>query len=60
MSITSSPTPTPTPVAAAAAAAAEPTVVTLFTSESVTSGHPDKVADTISDALLDEAIRRDP
>ena len=63
MSITSSPTltPTPTPVAAAAAAAAaEPTVVTLFTSESVTSGNPDKVADTISDALLDEAIRRDP
>ena len=40
--------------------AAAPAAVTFFTSESVTSGHPDKVADTISDALLDEAIRRDP
>ncbi|MDE6308308.1 MAG: methionine adenosyltransferase, partial [Bacteroidales bacterium] len=32
----------------------------LFTSESVSSGHPDKVADLISDALLDEFLRRDP
>lgn len=32
----------------------------LFTSESVSEGHPDKVADQISDALLDEFIRRDP
>ncbi len=32
----------------------------LFTSESVSSGHPDKVADSISDALLDEFLRRDP
>ena len=32
----------------------------LFTSESVTEGHPDKVCDNISDALLDEYIRRDP
>ncbi len=32
----------------------------LFTSESVTVGHPDKVADQISDAVLDEFIRRDP
>ena len=31
----------------------------LFTSESVTGGHPDKVADQISDAILDEIIRRD-
>ena len=32
----------------------------LFTSESVTGGHPDKVADQISDAILDEIIRKDP
>ncbi|MBI5420264.1 MAG: methionine adenosyltransferase [Deltaproteobacteria bacterium] len=32
----------------------------LFTSESVTGGHPDKVADQISDAVLDEVIRQDP
>ena len=31
----------------------------LFTSESVTMGHPDKVADQISDARLDEFLRRD-
>jgi S-adenosylmethionine synthetase len=31
-----------------------------FTSESVTKGHPDKVADQISDALLDSLIRHDP
>ena len=31
----------------------------LFTSESVSEGHPDKIADQISDALLDEFIRRD-
>ncbi len=31
-----------------------------FTSESVSEGHPDKLADQISDALLDEFIRRDP
>ena len=31
----------------------------LFTSESVTEGHPDKVCDQISDAVLDEAIRQD-
>ena len=30
-----------------------------FTSESVSEGHPDKVADQISDALLDEFLRRD-
>jgi len=32
----------------------------FFTSESVTNGHPDKIADQISDAILDEAIRQDP
>jgi S-adenosylmethionine synthetase len=32
----------------------------LFTSEFVSEGHPDKVADQISDALLDEFLRRDP
>jgi S-adenosylmethionine synthetase len=32
----------------------------LFTSESVTEGHPDKVADQISDAVLDEILRQDP
>jgi len=32
----------------------------LFTSESVTEGHPDKVADQISDAVLDEVLARDP
>ena len=32
----------------------------LFTSESVTEGHPDKVADAISDAVLDELLRQDP
>ena len=32
----------------------------FFTSESVSEGHPDKVADQISDALLDEFLRRDP
>ena len=31
----------------------------LFTSESVSEGHPDKVADQISDALLDEFLARD-
>ncbi|MGE5248059.1 MAG: methionine adenosyltransferase [Verrucomicrobiota bacterium] len=31
----------------------------LFTSESVTGGHPDKVADQISDAVLDEVLRQD-
>src|SRR3989338_6210960 len=32
----------------------------LFTSESVTEGHPDKICDKISDALLDEFLRQDP
>jgi S-adenosylmethionine synthetase len=33
---------------------------TLFTSESVTEGHPDKIADQISDAVLDHLIAKDP
>ena len=32
----------------------------LFTSESVTEGHPDKMCDRISDAILDEILRKDP
>ncbi len=32
----------------------------LFTSESVTEGHPDKVADQISDAIVDAALTTDP
>ncbi|MBI5607519.1 MAG: methionine adenosyltransferase, partial [Deltaproteobacteria bacterium] len=31
-----------------------------FTSESVSAGHPDKVSDQISDAVLDEILRQDP
>ena len=31
----------------------------LFTSESVTEGHPDKVCDQISDAILDELLKQD-
>lgn len=33
---------------------------TFFTSESVTEGHPDKICDRISDAVLDECLRQDP
>lgn len=32
----------------------------LFTSESVTEGHPDKIADQVSDAILDALIEQDP
>lgn len=32
----------------------------LFTSESVTEGHPDKICDSISDAILDDMLRQDP
>ena len=32
----------------------------LFTSESVTDGHPDKICDQVSDAILDEMLRQDP
>lgn len=31
----------------------------FFTSESVTEGHPDKICDKISDAILDEALKQD-
>ncbi len=33
---------------------------TLFTSESVSEGHPDKIADQIADAILDEFLKKDP
>lgn len=36
------------------------TTSSLFTSESVTEGHPDKIADQISDAILDEILKQDP
>lgn len=32
----------------------------LFTSESVSEGHPDKICDQISDAILDEVLKQDP
>ena len=32
----------------------------LFTSESVTEGHPDKIADQISDSILDAMLAQDP
>ena len=32
----------------------------FFTSESVTEGHPDKICDQISDAVLDEILKNDP
>ena len=32
----------------------------LFTSESVTEGHPDKLCDRISDAIVDEILKNDP
>ena len=32
----------------------------LFTSESVSEGHPDKVADQVSDAILDAIFKQDP
>ncbi len=34
--------------------------ISYFTSESVCAGHPDKICDAISDAILDEALRQDP
>ena len=37
-----------------------PAVSGLFTSESVADGHPDKICDQISDAVLDAVLRRDP
>ncbi|MDR3318153.1 MAG: methionine adenosyltransferase [Clostridiales bacterium] len=35
-------------------------ILKLFTSESVTEGHPDKICDAVSDAILDEVLRTDP
>lgn len=32
----------------------------IFTSESITEGHPDKICDKIADSILDEALRQDP
>ena len=32
----------------------------LFTSESVSEGHPDKIADQVSDAVLDSILEKDP
>ena len=32
----------------------------LFTSESVSEGHPDKMADQVSDAILDDYLKKDP
>jgi S-adenosylmethionine synthetase len=39
---------------------ASPTALRLFTSESVTEGHPDKICDQISDAILDALLAADP
>ena len=36
------------------------TKIEFFTSESVTEGHPDKICDQISDAILDELLKQDP
>ncbi len=38
----------------------EPRIASRFTSESVTEGHPDKLADQISDAVLDSILAKDP
>ena len=35
-------------------------MITFFTSESVTEGHPDKVCDQIADAILDALLEKDP
>jgi S-adenosylmethionine synthetase len=38
----------------------ESTIPTLFTSESVTEGHPDKLCDAVADAILDDVLEHDP
>lgn len=38
----------------------KPVIVRLFTSESVCAGHPDKICDAISDAIVDAALAQDP
>jgi len=44
----------------AASGAGSTTAARFFTSESVSMGHPDKVADQISDAILDAMLEQDP
>jgi len=39
---------------------ADETTTFLFTSESVNEGHPDKLADQVSDAVLDACLEQDP
>ncbi|MER2136500.1 MAG: S-adenosylmethionine synthetase N-terminal domain-containing protein, partial [Arthrobacter sp.] len=41
-------------------APADSSALRLFTSESVTEGHPDKICDQISDAILDGLLKADP
>src|SRR3954452_5543006 len=55
-------TPPPDGGVQSAAAATPGSAVSrrLFTSESVTEGHPDKIADQISDAILDAMLKDDP
>ena len=60
MSSVTSKTETPTVPAAKTGAARETARAYLFTSESVTEGHPDKIADQISDGVLDALIAQDP
>ena len=38
----------------------DPDAHTLFTSESVTERHPDKLCDAVADAVLDDVLSRDP
>jgi S-adenosylmethionine synthetase len=38
----------------------DPTPHVLFTSESVTEGHPDKLCDAVADAVLDDVLQHDP
>lgn len=49
-----------TKIADATSVTASKVLIRLFTSESVCAGHPDKIADAISDAIVDEALRQDP
>ena len=42
------------------AAAREPSYARIATSESVTEGHPDKICDIVSDAILDAHLAQDP
>ena len=60
MSSMTSKTETPTAPAPKAQSGRETARAYLFTSESVTEGHPDKIADQISDGVLDALIAQDP